>query len=228
MKRVPWLTLGLMPVAVCSRAVCSGFHSQMVTLARFMRRIIWRVERIIGLKSHAWDEQFRKGVWGWRTRTPPEVVERVIRLCNGGRIVEFGCGYGHLSRNLPVGACSSYMGIDISGFAIEEAKKRAQESCVGNCQFLQSDMAAWSGDSDVSLILLEECLNYLKGETLNRFLTQCCHSLSNDGFILVVVHSAYKHRRTLDACRAICQVVKEESVGSRTFLTLARRCPGRT
>jgi trans-aconitate methyltransferase len=227
MNRVPWLTFGLVLVAVSSMVGCSRSHSKL-TVAHFMRRIRWRIQRIIGLKSQAWDEQFSSGIWGSRTRTPPEVVERVIRLCNGGRMVEFGCGYGHLCRNLPVGAYSSYTGIDISGFAIEEAKKRAQASCVGNCQFLQGDMATWSGDSDVSLILLEECLNYLKGETLNRFLTRCCHSLSNDGFILVIVHSAIKHRRTLDACRTTCQVVKEELVGPRTFLTLARRCQGRT
>jgi 2-polyprenyl-3-methyl-5-hydroxy-6-metoxy-1,4-benzoquinol methylase len=228
MNRVPWPTFGLMLVAVCSMVGCSRFHSLMVTLARFTRRIKWRVQRIVGLKSQAWDEQFHRGIWGGRARTPPEVLERAIRLCNGGRIVEFGCAYGQLSRDLPVGAYSSYTGIDISGFAIGEAKKRAQESCVGNCHFLQCDMATWSGDFDVSLILLEECLNYLKGETLRRFLTRCCHSLSKDGFILVIVHSAYKHRRTLDACRTICQVVKEELVETRTFLTLAQRCPGRT
>lgn len=140
----------------------------------------------------------------------------------GGRLVEFGCGFGQLPRNLPRGTFSSYVGIDISDCAIREARKRAREAGISGCDFFQGDMASWPGDSSVSLIVVIECLYYLSGKRLNDFLKRCCDSLTPQGAILVVVHSAQKHWKTLRACSRICKVFKEEQVETRTYLTLVR------
>jgi len=183
-------------------------------------RIKWRIMRAVGLGSRAWDEQFRLGIWGGDTESP-RVIERVVRLARGGRIVEFGCGHGQLARSLPAGSFSSYLGVDISALAVEEAAKRAAKQGLRGCRFEQGDMLTWAGDSGVDLIVLLECLYYAKGAGLERFLDRCIESLSPEGSILVVIHSARKHRRTIDACRAGCRVVREESIGPRTYLTLA-------
>lgn len=187
-----------------------------------LRKIKWRIMRAIGLGSKAWDEQFRLGIWGGDTESP-RVIERVVRLARGGRIVEFGCGHGQLARNLPAGSFSSYLGIDISALAVEEAAERAEKQGVRGCRFEQGDMLTWAGDSGVDLIVLLECLYYAKGAALERFLDRCMKSLAGDGRVLVVIHSARKHRRTIAACRAGCRVVQEESVGQRAYLTLAGR-----
>ncbi len=175
----------------------------------------------MGKGQKAWDDQFRKGIWGKDTCSP-HVMKRVSKLCNGGRLVEFGCGFGQLPRNLPRGTFSSYVGIDISDYAIREATKRAREAGVSGCDFFQGDMASWLSDSGVSLIVVLECLYYLSGKRLDEFLKRCCDSLTPQGAILVVVHSAGKHWKTLRACRRICKVIEEEQVGTRTFLTLTR------
>lgn len=113
------------------------------------------------------------------------------------------------------------MGYDISEVAIERARKKAVIAVCDNVAFEQCDMARWDGFDRASLILAEECLYYLAATELERFLFRCTRCLTVDGSILVIVHSAIKHARTLDICRSVCLVRDEESIGERVFLTLA-------
>jgi hypothetical protein len=46
------------------------------------QRAIWRVQRFMGKGQKAWDDQFRKGIWGGDTCSP-HVLQRVINLCRG-------------------------------------------------------------------------------------------------------------------------------------------------
>jgi cyclopropane fatty-acyl-phospholipid synthase-like methyltransferase len=186
------------------------------------QRAYWRFLRYIGLGAKSWDIQFRKGVWS-RDTCSPNVVERVVKLCDGGRLVEFGCGLGGLPRSVPEGTFSSYLGIDISNYAIQEADKRAAAHGISNYEFRQCDMKDWPGDNDVSLIVIEECLNYLSGNHLRKFLTHCCDSLNEKGTILVIIWSAKKHADTLDMCREVCNVMHDDMIGTRTCLTLTKK-----
>lgn len=185
----------------------------------FHKRIMWRAIRMLGKEQQAWDDQFREGVWDRGPRSP-EVVKRVQQFARGGRILEFGCGTGTLPRLLPEDSFSEYTGIDISGFAVEQAKKLCDKAGLQNCRFLQGDMATWPGSSDEDLILLEECLYYIRGVSLVNFCRLCKQSLSPDGTVLVIVHSAKKHRRTLEVCKQIFDDAVEEQVSTRTFLRL--------
>ena len=166
--------------------------------------------------------QYREGIWCTRSRSP-HTIARVAELCRGGQLLEFGCGEGNLPYLLPPGSFSEYMGIDISEVAIRKASARAAQAGVNNCHFQQGDMAKWDGSFLASLILVEECLYYLSLRDIERFLSRCCSSLSRDGVILVIVHCARKHSKTLSVCRRVCRVVDERSLGSRAFLTLASK-----
>jgi SAM-dependent methyltransferase len=193
----------------------------MTERARFIDRIYWRILRVIGFKKQAWDDQFRKNIWS-RGRHSEYFVDRVVSLVHGGRLIEFGCAEGGLPYELPAGAYSEYSGYDISELAISTAIARAQESSLVNCVYQQCDMANWEGGSDISLILLEECLYYLNPLQMQLFLEKCKNSLLPDGVILVVVHSAEKHAKTLELCRLMCRVIAEVPVGGRVFLTLGK------
>jgi cyclopropane fatty-acyl-phospholipid synthase-like methyltransferase len=185
------------------------------------KRIYWRVLSHLGLKKMSWDKQFEAGVWPGKLRSP-HVVNRVMDLCNNGSIIEFGAGEGTLPYSLPINSFSTYTGYDISAVAVMRATERAHEAGLKNCYFEQCDMAQWKGSSDVSLVVLEECIYYLSARKIETFLNRCCESLAPSGHILIIVYSASKHTRSLDVCRRVCKVVDESVIKGRTFITLAR------
>jgi cyclopropane fatty-acyl-phospholipid synthase-like methyltransferase len=189
----------------------------------FFKRAYWRFLRGVGLGKVAWDDQYKTGIWDYLrgSRSAP-CVQRIIALCNGGKLVEFGAGeWGALPLALPKGSFSSYVGYDISEIAVSRARDNVRAAGLTNCQFEQRDMASWEGTSGVSLVVAEECLYYLDPKDAETFLRRCCESLSPGGSILVIVHSAVKHLRTLDTCRRVCTVKDEATIDGRTFITLA-------
>ncbi len=186
------------------------------------RRIFWRALRWLGLSRASWNKQYAAGKWSSRKRSP-HTLALVTELCGRGKLVEFGCGEGELPHLLPTGSFSHYFGIDISDVAVRRAREWVLEAGMSHCEFEQSDMSEWPGASGVSLILAEECLYYLKPEQIESLLARCGTSLMSEGKILVIVHSAEKHAKTLAACRRVCDVVNEREVDSRAYLVLKRK-----
>ena len=187
-----------------------------------IQRLWLRTLRLLGLKRLSWNAHFAAGVSCYGERSP-NTVRLVHALCGGGRLLEFGCGEGELPFVLPPGTFSSYMGYDISTVAIERARQRAAAAALGNVSFASCDIARWDGADSASLIVAEECLNYLSPAVLEQFLLRCGRCLTSGGAILAIVHSATKHARTLAVCRRVCLVRDEETVGERVYLTLVPR-----
>lgn len=188
-----------------------------------MNRILMahcRILRLLGFKRQAWNWQFKAGWWA-RTQHCPALIEQLSALCQGGLILEFGCGEGAVPHMLPRGSFSEYRGYDISDVAIEIASAKAHAAGLQHCFFEQADMVQWQGHYEASVILLEESLYYLTPNETRAFLRKCCANLAPGGVILVVVHSATKHARTLELCREVCHELKSRQT-PRTFLTL---CP---
>ena len=184
------------------------------------QRAWWRLLRVFQLDKLSWDKQFEAGVW-CRGPQCPETLKLVQQLCKNGNLLEFDCGEGNLPFSLPAGTFSSYLGYDISQIAIEKAKRRVVEQGVKEVQFESCKMEEWDGSQDISLILVEECLYYLSASECEKFLLKCSKSLTSEGRILVIVHSATKHKKTLDICRRVCKIIYEQEKGNRTYLTLA-------
>ena len=187
-----------------------------------IRKAWWKMLRSLGRNRASWNGQYLSSVCDSVQRSD-NTLSRVIELCNGGKLIEFGCGDGSLPRLLPNDAFTFYKGFDISDVAIARARHLAQRSGLNACEFYQVDMTQWRGDSSISLILLEECLYYLNKREQVEFLGRCCRSLGPEGLILVVVHDGDKHSRTLITCRNVCSVVAEEVISHRSYLTLARK-----
>jgi len=189
-----------------------------------IRRAWWRLLRLIGMNKLSWDKQFKAGVW-WHLPRSADMLSLVAGLCRGGRIIEFGCGEGSLPFLLPSGSYASYLGYDISGLAIRRAQRHASAAGAANVRFAQCDMAQWDGNQSAFLVVLEECLYYLSPDDCAAFLARCSRCLEADGSMLVIVHSATKHQKTLSVCRRVCQVRDEIQLGGRTYLTLDPRPP---
>jgi trans-aconitate methyltransferase len=180
------------------------------------RRLYWRFLRAVGAESYSWDCQFKTGV---RTRkeASPHTIEIVTQLCQGGLLVEHGCGETVLPRFLPEGTFSRYIGFDISEVAI----RKAAQGAPAHCAFEQADMKTWQGENyGATLVVLQECLYYLKPAKVAAFLLRCCRNLAPDGKILVIIHDRQKHGKTAEVCRQICRVHSEKTIGRRLYLVL--------
>jgi len=189
-------------------------------MADICHRMFWRVLRFLGLERTSWNKQYESGAWSSGTRSA-QTVSLVAELCRGGKLMEFGCGEGELPHLLPAGSYADYLGVDIADVAVTRARERAAQAGLGHCRFEQGDMAVWNGTSGLSVILVEECLYYLKPEQIEVFLSRAGASLVPGGRIVVVVHSAAKHERTLEVCRRVCRVCEEKRQGDRACLVLA-------
>ncbi len=166
-----------------------------------MRPVLWRVANRWGprrLRAWCQNDQYRTGRWarlaGGRR---PAVVALVSELAAGGDVVEFGCGEGHLARAVDPACYSTWVGYDIAALAVEGARQRSESD---RCRFQVLDCTAWPGASGVQLIVAEECLYYLHGSDLHRFLERCRASLAPDGAMLVTFSRAGRHPEAEAAC----------------------------
>jgi 2-polyprenyl-3-methyl-5-hydroxy-6-metoxy-1,4-benzoquinol methylase len=180
----------------------------------FFRRGVWRALQALGFKRYSWDLQFKAGVWS-TDHYSPHLLHQVALLSRGGNILEFGCGEGDLPKLLPPDSYANYLGIDISEVAITRAQAKNPR-----CIFWACDMNRWKGSFPATLILLQECLYYIKHTQAEAFLKRCRTILEPGGSILVVDHDRTKHAKTLDICRRVCRVKSENVIKGRTFLIL--------
>jgi len=144
-------------------------------------------------------------------------VKLVESLCRGGKIVEFGCGTGTLPGSLAPGTFSHYHGIDRSKEAIRRARANVQMPYVS---FECCQMQDWQ-PSPASLILAEECLYYLTTEEQRAFLAKCLLAIGSTGAIAVMVHSAKRHRRTVETFKECVPKCEMSPFGHR-FLMIGR------
>jgi cyclopropane fatty-acyl-phospholipid synthase-like methyltransferase len=189
-----------------------------------IRHIYWRLLEAFGFGRLSWDRQFEAGVWDYiGGQRNQHTIAKVLELCDGGRLIEFGAGEGTLPLSLPKNSFSNYVGYDISTIAIGRAIDRISAAGITDCQFEQCDMAKWTWTQapSISLVVVEECLYYLNAKDAEAFLQQCCQSLLPDGSILAIVHCAKKHFATLDICRRVCRVKEELTIDGRIFMILA-------
>ncbi len=189
----------------------------------WLRRVFWRATRSLSTsgRSWSWDDQFKLGRWDHIRVKDPNLVERVVKLVDRGKLVELGCGEAVILSALPGGAFSEYVGVDISRVAIERARERA----LAGCRFEVCDLEHWQGESGAALVMIEECLYYLTRASQDRLLRVALESVAPSGAVLVAMHDRHKHAALVERVVATGKVVANEAIGSRVFLTL-RPGPG--
>ena len=146
------------------------------------------------------------------------MIECVEELAEGGRIVELACGEGVLILAINPEVYGSYLGIDISDFALEAAVKKTQELGLFRCRFKQLDIAKWPGDSELSLIILEECLYYLNAAQQRQLLSICLNSLSPSGAVVVTLYSRPRHEQTIETCKQFYPATVDVPDGDYVYL----------
>lgn len=174
-----------------------------------IRAALWRVANRWGsrrLRAWSQNDQYRRGRWARLAGARrPAVVGLVTELAASGDVVEFGCGEGHLACAVDPASYGTWIGYDIAALAVETARGRAGSD---RCRFEVLDCTAWPGASGLQLIVAEECLYYLRGTDLRRFLERCRDSLAPGGAMLATFSRAGRHPETEAACGLVFPAVE--------------------
>jgi trans-aconitate methyltransferase len=188
-----------------------------------VRPPMWKLaNRFGGSRGRTWsqNDQYRRGRWGYLADgRRARLTELVEQLAGGGRVVEHACGEGHLAAQVNPGSYLSYQAYDISDVAIAAARARGLP---GHCRFEVLDFTAWAGDTDLSLIVVEECLNYLRPAQLGPFLDRCRASLGPGGAVLATFHDPSLYPAAVAECRARFPRHEEISDGPSSLYLVLR------
>jgi SAM-dependent methyltransferase len=107
-----------------------------------------------------WDREYRSERWQYMRELPELARYSVLAgyaqyLCPFGRILDLGCGEGILPLRMQ--GFQYYLGVDISGPAIEQARSRAWE----NTDYVCADVASFEPPQAFDAIVLNEVLYYI-------------------------------------------------------------------
>ncbi|MBT3067509.1 class I SAM-dependent methyltransferase [Rhodoferax sp. U11-2br] len=136
-------------------------------------------------------EEARQHGWhGWggnsRIASGPEQVQRILQkpyVPHNGRVLELGCGEGHLCRLLAARGFD-VIGVDVSKVAIDWAREKLSEFPV---QYIHADLSqpgVLEGKT-FDLIVDGNCLHCILGADRVVFLNNVYRLLSHDGIFFV-------------------------------------------
>ena len=97
------------------------------------------------------------------------------------RLLDVGCAAGALSTALPA-QYRRYMGIDISAYAIDEARKRVARP---GCEFFVSDLQSFQLEEDFDVIVFNEVLYYVPFDDVLAELDRYASFLSSEGVVCI-------------------------------------------
>jgi SAM-dependent methyltransferase len=139
------------------------------------------------LKRFLWNREFSTGQWDKIENTPGDCVYPFIeRYCQGGSILDLGCGTGNTSVELNFEKYRDYTGVDISDVAIRKAWERSEKAGrTAKNQYLQNDIESYVPDKKHNLILFRETLCYIPLSKVPRVLERYSQYLSPGGVFVV-------------------------------------------
>jgi len=159
------------------------------------------------MKRRLWDWEFRHGRWICLDDTPDDPAYPYLRqYVAGGRILDLGCGPGSAGRHLDPTTYRSYVGVDISQIAIEQARQkdsRRQNS------YVQSDLLSYCPDDAYEVILLGDSLYYIPRPDALGMLRRYAQCLARGGVFIVKMHDAPGYRPFFQLIRDHFEVIAE-------------------
>jgi SAM-dependent methyltransferase len=185
----------------------------LIALARKLRNVVrGRIQRwgTAAMKRRLWDWEFRHGAWECIDDTPDDPAYPYVRqYANGGRILDLGCGPGSAGRHLDPAMYRSYVGVDISQIAIDDARRRNKSS---KNTYAQADILRYRPEGSFEVILLGDSLYYVpQGEVL-RMLRRYAESLEpTNGVFIVKMHDMPRYGPFFQLVRENFDIVGEHT-----------------
>jgi 2-polyprenyl-6-hydroxyphenyl methylase/3-demethylubiquinone-9 3-methyltransferase len=151
--------------------------------------------------TNTWDAQYLTGHWDHFTTLDEMPRYAVIASYIRHRpvapsVLDVGCGYGQLTKQVDASSVERYLGIDVSSAAIDRANLQSQE----NVSFEVGNFEEWHTDAKFDLIVFNDTLYYARHPiaVLDRYAAM----LSDGGMLIVAM---YRHRNTMVIWRNIAK-----------------------
>jgi SAM-dependent methyltransferase len=135
-----------------------------------------------------WDAQYRDGRWAllWERDEIPRysvICGYIQWLAPNGRVLDVGCGEGVLLHRLGADNYGRYVGIDLSGAAVERAAQRQHERSL----FIQADAQTYVPNETFDAMVFNEVLYYFDDPlvTLRRY----CFWLNPGGVFITSLYA---------------------------------------
>ncbi|MCZ8197540.1 MAG: class I SAM-dependent methyltransferase [Flavobacterium sp.] len=169
----------------------------------FSRKIFWLRKRI------SWNHKYFVGKWNYidkETSRYLKIVEFVKEIdIEKPDILDLGCGFGSLRKNIKIEDFSNFLGIDLSDTAIYQAKKKKYE----NTKFLVSDIQRYSSNEKYDVIVFNEVIYYLDNymETLKHYSN---FFKDGNGYFIISIYGIGQN--IIDDISKEYQLIKTENV----------------
>lgn len=156
----------------------------------------------------AWDREFlgTPSFVGPRSAVMNELCAKYLP---GRRVIELACGRGDLWWRWGL-KTASYVGYDVSPIAIANGTSLGGDFRVGT-------MEAWRPDGSFDMLVIEEGIYYVNGADQRAILKRAFDAGAK---VLLTVHDAAKHAKSLANCEAASKMMEKRVDGSRVFLVL--------
>jgi 2-polyprenyl-3-methyl-5-hydroxy-6-metoxy-1,4-benzoquinol methylase len=142
--------------------------------------------RSVSIPDATWNRQYDTGSWDYLEATRELARYSVIagycrQLKPAARVLDVGCGTGVLAQWLSSASISSYVGVDLSSVAIEQAR----QSNIPGAQFAIADAATFEPSQEFDVIVFNEMLYYL--ENPEEHVRRIARSLAPGGLLIVSI-----------------------------------------
>jgi len=117
---------------------------------------------IAGYYNTTWAQDHRRSSrlgWGYEQKRIHQTIFEFLRIRDGDRVLEIGCGKGDLTRKLS-GAFAELIAFDISPIGVDKARQHVDDTC--DCHFLLSDATTLPfRTNSFDVVVLSEVLEHV-------------------------------------------------------------------
>jgi SAM-dependent methyltransferase len=168
-----------------------------------------------GWSGEIWDEKFREGSWN-HLFSADELGHYMVVL---GYVIQFGppspslldvgCGSGRLLKLLQLAHFGSYMGVDISAIAVDQAKALAiPDTC-----FAVGRFEDWHSTDQFDFVIFNESIAYADKPT--KVLELFERNLKENGKFIISMHHYGNHRAIWRTIRREHSVLAVDEICNR-------------
>ncbi len=172
-------------------------------LSKLRNAAFFLAGRGVSFSPQAWDDQYREQHWSYLNGSSERARYEAIAGCvqaldSKAAILDVGCGEGILGRILSPGSHSRYVGVDVSGVAIDLARAKAD----ARSSFHHADAESWNPSERFDVIVFNESLYHFHDPV--SALRKYEMALNPGGVFIVCMYSTGGHTSRLwaDVLRA--------------------------
>lgn len=138
-------------------------------------------------KRRLWNAEFGSGRWKCLDSTAGDCIYPYLeKYSRQGHILDLGCGSGSTANELAASTYATYVGVDISDVALQQARVRSEQTGrAAKTWFYQSDIASYAPDRQFDVILFRDSLYYVPRHNTAPTLHRYAQHLSRTGVFIV-------------------------------------------